>query len=89
MPTDYQLSQNYPNTLNPTTTIKYDTPETGRVSLKIYDILGSEVITLLDEVKSAGRYEGVFNASNLASGVYICTIQAEYSYHSRKMILLK
>ncbi len=89
IPTEYQLYQNYPNPFNPTTTIKYDLPEAGWVSLKIYDILGSQVITLLDEVKSAGRYEAVFNASKLASGVYIYTIQAEDFYHSRKMILLK
>jgi len=88
-PNDFYLSQNYPNPFNPTATIKYNTPAAGRVSLKIYDILGSEVITLVDEVKSAGRYEAVFNASELASGVYIYTIQAGDFYHSRKMILLK
>ncbi|PJB00437.1 MAG: hypothetical protein CO128_00590, partial [Ignavibacteriales bacterium CG_4_9_14_3_um_filter_30_11] len=66
----YDLAQNYPNPFNPSTVIKYQLPEQGFVTLKIYDILGREVKTLVNEFKSKGRYSINFNAGNLASGVY-------------------
>jgi hypothetical protein len=88
-PTEYALVQNYPNPFNPSTTIRYQLPQDGLVTLKIYDILGSEVATLVNEEKAAGKYEVNFNASSLASGVYIYKIQAGSFINSKKMILLK
>ena len=70
-PKEYALSQNFPNPFNPTTTIRYDLPLDSRVSLKIYDILGNEVKTLVDKEESAGFKEIKFNGLSLASGVYI------------------
>ena len=87
--TEYALVQNFPNPFNPSTTIKYQLPQDGLVTLKIYDILGKEVTTLINEEKPAGKYEVNFNASQLASGVYIYKIQAGSFVSSKKMILLK
>lgn len=89
IPTVYDLAQNFPNPFNPSTTIRYQIPQDGIVTLKIYDILGSEVATLVNEEKLAGKYEVNFNASTLASGVYIYKIQAGSFINSKKMILLK
>jgi hypothetical protein len=86
---EYDLAQNFPNPFNPSTTIRYQIPQAGIVTLKIYDILGSEVATLVNEEKLAGKYEVNFNASSLASGVYIYKIQAGSFINSKKMILLK
>lgn len=85
----YSLGQNYPNPFNPTTLIKYSVAERGNVSLKVYDMLGREVATLVNGTKDAGSYEVNFNASNLASGVYIYKIQAGKFTQSKKMMLLK
>ena len=89
IPTTYDLAQNFPNPFNPSTTIRYQIPQDGIVTLKIYDILGSEVATLVNEEKVAGKYEVNFNASSLASGVYIYKIQSISFVNSKKMILLK
>lgn len=89
LPTEYTLYQNYPNPFNPTTTIKYDLPNTSDVSLIIYDILGRKVKELVNTKQQAGRYEIQFNASNLASGVYIYQLIADKYFSSKKMILLK
>ena len=89
IPTTYDLAQNFPNPFNPSTTIRYQIPQDGIVTLKIYDILGSEVATLVNEEKVAGKYEVNFNASSLASGVYIYKIQSSSFVNSKKMILLK
>jgi hypothetical protein len=89
LPTEYTLYQNYPNPFNPTTTIKYDLPNTSDVSLIIYDILGRKVKELFNSKQQAGRYEVQFNASNLASGVYIYRLIADKYMSSRKMILLR
>ncbi|MFZ0453974.1 MAG: T9SS type A sorting domain-containing protein [Ignavibacteriaceae bacterium] len=70
-PKEYALSQNFPNPFNPATTIRYDLPFDSKVSLIIYDILGSEVKTLVEEEQSAGYKEIIFNGSSFASGVYI------------------
>ncbi len=86
---EYALAQNFPNPFNPSTIIRYQLPKDGIVTLKIYDILGSEVATLVNEEKVAGKYEVNFNASNFASGVYIYKIQAGSFINSKKMILLK
>jgi parallel beta-helix repeat protein len=89
LPTEYTLYQNYPNPFNPVTTIKYDLPNASDVSLFIYDILGRKVKVLVNTGQQAGRYEVQFNASNLASGVYIYQLVADKYINSKKMILLK
>jgi len=89
VPTRFLLSQNYPNPFNPTTTISYKIPQTEFVSLKIYDILGREAATLVNEEKPAGSYEVQFNANGLTSGIYFYQLRAgEYS-ETKKMLLLK
>ena len=85
----YELSQNYPNPFNPITTIKYSISNPGYVTLKVYDILGKEVTTLVNEEKQAGIYKVEFDASNLASGIYIYTLTADNYSDSKKLILLK
>jgi len=88
-PTTYSLRQNYPNPFNPNTTINFSIPEQSKVVIKVYNILGSEVATLVNEVKNAGSYNVDFRASNLASGMYIYTINAGKFTESKKMMLLK
>ena len=86
---NYALEQNYPNPFNPSTTIKYQIPENGMVTLKIFNILGEEVATLVNDFKTTGKYEVKFDASNLASGVYVYRISAGDFNASKKMLLLK
>lgn len=89
LPEEFLLNQNYPNPFNPVTNIRYAIPQQGYVTLKIYDILGNEIATLVNEEKSTGTYEVQFDASLLSSGVYLYKIQAgEYS-STKKMTLLK
>jgi len=89
IPTEFALYQNYPNPFNPNTTIRYQLPQESKVIIKIYDILGSEVITLLNEKKEPGVYEVEFNASHLSSGTYIYRIVADGFVETKKMVLLK
>jgi hypothetical protein len=89
LPLQFSLYQNYPNPFNPSTTISYQLPKNGFVTLKIYDVLGREVSTLVNEYKSAGNYKLNFDASNLSSGVYIYTIRSADNVLSKKMILLR
>ena len=89
MPDKFVLSQNYPNPFNPTTTIKYQTPTKGLVILKVYDILGKEISTLVNEVKNAGSYTVEFNGGNLPSGTYFYRLEAGDNLDVKKMILLK
>ncbi len=98
---NFALYQNYPNPFNPTTKIKYTIPQTGSpllggagggltiIQLKIYDILGKEVATLVDEKKSPGKYEVQFNGNNLPSGIYFYRLQAGSYSDTKKLILLK
>jgi len=86
---DYRLEQNYPNPFNPVTTIQYQIPVTERVTLKIYDVLGVEVETLVNEEKSAGSYKIEFDASQLPSGIYFYRIEIGDFHNVKKMILLK
>ena len=86
---DFSLSQNYPNPFNPSTKITYSVASLSNVSLKVYDILGREIITLVNEEKPIGKYEVNFNANNLASGVYFYQIKAGEFVQSKKMILIK
>jgi phosphatidylinositol-3-phosphatase len=85
----YSLAQNYPNPFNPSTTIKYSIPSASRVVIKIFNILGKEVSTLVNENKEAGNYTINFNASELPSGIYLYRIDAGAFSQVRKMILLK
>lgn len=70
IPNDFTLQQNYPNPFNPTTTISYELPMSGSVNLIIYDVLGRQVATIVNEFRNAGRYKEVWDASNFSSGVY-------------------
>lgn len=85
----YNLNQNYPNPFNPSTTISYQLPKNGLVTIKVYDMLGREVKTLINETKPAGSYEVNFDASKLSSGIYIYRIIAGEYVATRKMTLLK
>lgn len=89
VPAKYELEQNYPNPFNPATTIKYSIAKQSNVTLKVYDMLGSEIATLVNEEKPAGVYEINFNASNLASGIYFYKIQAGSFIETKKMLMLK
>ncbi len=85
----FYLSDNYPNPFNPTTKIEYIVPETSMITLKVSDFLGREVSTLVDEIKSPGKYEVNFDGSGLASGVYIYVLISGNYSQTKKMILLK
>jgi pectin methylesterase-like acyl-CoA thioesterase len=89
IPNTYSLSQNYPNPFNPTTTINYDLPKTGKVSLKVYDVYGREVATLVNGIVAAGTHQAVFDAKKLASGVYFARIQTEVISSTIKLVLVK
>jgi photosystem II stability/assembly factor-like uncharacterized protein len=89
VPTEFLLSQNFPNPFNPNTKIKYSVPQASNVVVKVYDVLGTEIETLVSEEKSVGTYELTWNAANLASGVYFYRLQAGDYVQTRKMILLK
>ncbi len=86
---NYKLEQNYPNPFNPTTTINYSIKAKGFVQLKVYDVLGKEIATLVNEEKRQGRYSVKFNGNNLPSGVYFYTLRVNNFVQSRKMVLLR
>jgi hypothetical protein len=88
-PVNYSLSQNYPNPFNPTTKISYALPKSGLVTLKVYDILGKEVATLVNEVKNVGSYTVDFSGSNLSSGVYFYKLSVGDFSSIKKMTLIK
>jgi len=85
----YSLMQNYPNPFNPGTVIKYSIQNPGLVQLKVYDVLGREVSTLINEIKYAGNYEAVFDGSNLPSGIYLYRLEAGNYSAVKKLLLLK
>lgn len=89
IPTDYTLAQNYPNPFNPVTKINYSIPKQGLVTLKVYDILGREVRTLVNEVKMVGNYTVDFDGTGLSSGVYFYRIQAGSFSETRRMVMIK
>jgi len=99
IPKSYNLSQNYPNPFNPSTVINYQLPQAGKVTIKIYDIIGNEVSTLVDGNKAAGSYSVTFsanggsasgeNAGSLSSGIYIYKMIAGGFVSSKKMMLIK
>ncbi len=88
-PSEFRLEQNFPNPFNPATTIQYQLPSTSNVSLKIYDVLGNEVVTLVNEKQDAGYKEIKFNADRYASGMYIYRLTADKYVSTMKMLLLK
>ena len=86
---DFKLYQNYPNPFNPATTIKYQIPELSFVTLKVYDIIGNKIATLVNEEKSTGTYEVKFNLVGLPSGIYFYQLLAGKFIDAKKMIILK
>jgi photosystem II stability/assembly factor-like uncharacterized protein len=89
LPTDFLLYQNYPNPFNPSTKIRYSVPQTSNVIMKVFDVLGNEIETLIDEEKNTGTYEITWFADNLPSGIYFYRLQADSFVESKKMVLLK
>ena len=85
----FTLEQNFPNPFNPSTNIIYQLPLANEVSLKVYDVLGNEVATIVNEYKEAGRYEAQFNGSELTSGIYFYELKTGEYIENKKMILLK
>jgi len=86
---EYKLSQNYPNPFNPETKINYEVPQISNVKIEVFDVLGRVIKILIDEEKTAGRYEIKFDASSLASGIYYYRIKADEFVQTKKMILMK
>jgi hypothetical protein len=89
IPKQFELYQNFPNPFNPATKIRYSIAKEGLVTLKIYNVIGEEVVTLVKEERSAGVYEINFNAASLPSGVYFYQVKAGDFIQTKKMILLK
>ncbi|GJQ63850.1 MAG: hypothetical protein SCALA702_29030 [Melioribacteraceae bacterium] len=90
IPADFNLAQNYPNPFNPATVISFSLPEASNISLKVYDVLGSEVANLVNNMeKPAGQYEVEFNASHLSSGIYFYTLNTGDFVQTKKMMLIK
>jgi hypothetical protein len=89
IPDNYKLLQNYPNPFNPSTNISFQLPKNSMTKISVYDILGNEVISLVNEQLIAGTYEISFDASKLPSGVYFCAMQAEGFSETKRMILSK
>jgi hypothetical protein len=85
----FELSQNYPNPFNPTTSIQYSVGSRQNVSLRVFDVLGNEIATLVNEAKEAGKYQVKFNASKLSSGIYLYKLQADGFSKMEKMLLVK
>lgn len=89
IPTEFSLMQNYPNPFNPFTTITYHLPKTTNVELKVYDVIGNEIATLVNEEKPVGIYNVQFTMNNLSSGIYFYKLTAGDYVSTKKMILLK
>jgi hypothetical protein len=89
LPTSYSLGQNYPNPFNPSTTIHFELPVKSNVSLKVYNILGQEIMTVLNETKVPGSYDVRVDGSNLSSGVYFYRLQTNNYASTKKFLLIK
>jgi pectin methylesterase-like acyl-CoA thioesterase len=89
LPTSFALHQNYPNPFNPSTVIRYDLPKSGIVSLKVYDLFGREIATLVDGVKAAGTYQEIFNGQALASGIYFARLKTDAMSSTIKLLMVK
>jgi hypothetical protein len=88
-PTYFEISQNYPNPFNPTTSIDFSISQSGRVNLSIFNSIGQEVETLIDNEMTAGDHQVTFNATNLPSGVYFYKLQVDNYVDVKKMILIR
>jgi len=86
---NYKLDQNFTNPFNSTTHIRYTIPLSGRITLKIYDLIGNEITTIIDRYMNAGSYDVIFQADGLASGIYFYQLQTENFLDTKKLILLK
>ena len=89
VPTAFALSQNYPNPFNPATTIRFSVPQAGRVAIKVYDVLGQEQATLVDDTYAPGVYTVSWNAGRVASGVYFCRMTAGEFAATKRMLLVR
>ncbi len=89
VPTGFSLSQNYPNPFNPTTNLEFGISKSGFVTFKIYDIIGKEIETLVNDKLSPGKYKTEWNASNYSSGVYFYKLQSDGFVETKKMLLSK
>ena len=89
VPTSISLQNNYPNPFNPSITIKYQLPSMMNVTINVYNIIGQEVATLVNDVKEAGEYSITFDASKLASGLYLYQLKAGSFVQTKKMLLIK
>ena len=85
----FKLYDNYPNPFNPSTTIRFELAKAGNLTLKVYDVLGKEVRTLVDDYKTAGSYDVMFTTNNLPSGIYFCKLTSGNQTDIKKMLLLK
>jgi hypothetical protein len=89
IPSEYILYPNFPNPFNPSTQMAYALPKTGKVSLKVFNLLGEEVATLVQGMQSAGTHTALFDGSGLPSGIYLCRLESEDFIQTKKMVLLK
>ncbi len=89
VPTEYRLEQNYPNPFNPTTTIRFALPQSSKITLQVFDVLGREVATLADERMEIGEHKIIFDARGLPSGLYLYRLQAGSFVQQRKAALIK
>jgi hypothetical protein len=89
LPGRFGLAQNYPNPFNPSTTISYELPLQNFVVMKVFDVLGREIATLVNEVKAAGRHQVLFDAANLPSGTYFYRLQTANDIQTRHMVLIR
>jgi hypothetical protein len=89
LPKEFKLLQNYPNPFNPLTTIEFALPRRSSIKLQIFDLLGRQIATLLDDELQPGEYRVTFEAEHLPSGVYFCRIQADGFVRTKKLILLR
>ena len=89
IPREFSLSQNYPNPFNPTTTIDFNLPLSGNVKLSVYDIIGKEIINIIDQKKDAGEYSVTIDASNLSTGTYFYRLEVDEFVETKKMMLIK
>jgi hypothetical protein len=89
IPQNYQLLQNYPNPFNPTTTIQYFIPQKSKVQIKVLDLLGREIATVVNEENSFGKHTVIFDASQLSSGMYFYRMQAENFVEIKKLVVIK
>lgn len=88
-PLEFMFEQNFPNPFNPCTKIKYYVPQLSQIQIKVFDVLGNKVATLIEDEKSAGTYELNWNVGNLPSGVYFYMFQTGNFIQTKKMLLLK